>query len=64
VGVSYFAVWLLAELSKAKAGSPPLPITHPVPGVNASPAPLASVLHLTELSNRHGTECEELQHVG
>lgn len=32
-----------------------------VPLINAAPGPLASVLDLLELSERHGAECEELQ---
>jgi hypothetical protein len=35
--------------------------TDPVPLVHAAPGPLASVLNLLELADRHGAECEELQ---
>lgn len=35
--------------------------TNPIPLVNATPGPLASVLHLLELADRDGTECEELR---
>lgn len=35
--------------------------THPIPLVNAAPGPLASVLDLLELPERHGAESEELQ---
>jgi hypothetical protein len=35
--------------------------THPIPLVNAAPGPLASVLDLLELPERHGAESEELR---
>ncbi len=35
--------------------------TCPIPRIYASSGPLSTVLHLSELSNRHGTECEHLQ---
>jgi hypothetical protein len=35
--------------------------TDPVPLIHAAPGPLAAVLHLLELPDRHGAECEELQ---
>lgn len=58
VRYAHFAVQMLAG-----AGLDPntAPCTHLVPLIHASSSPLAAVLDLLELSNRHGAECEELQ---
>jgi hypothetical protein len=52
---SYFAVHTLVYSSV-----PVIPATYPVPLIDTPPRLLSSVLHLLELSDRDGAECEEL----